>query len=323
MISLEDIVKAQRRDTTPFKVAVVITCYNQELYIAKALDSVLSQKTSFPYKIMISDDASKDRSREILKQYEQRYPDKVEVLYHDENQGTNKNRNDVLCICDTPYIAFLDGDDYWCDDHQLERKYKFLEQNVNYIGYFTAGGRENNLSANDFTEHGVCDSFNDKHALKNEYPGMYCGFFIRNIYKYMDKRDLKTYLSYAIDESSKLPIMVGIIGDVYRGESTTTWIYRSVQGSLSSRESEQNGCKEYFKSRMNMKNMVFELFGLSMELDEQIEELLYQSFVTAVRKRTDKDKEQFHYICQHCHYTKAQISKIILYRLVRKVFKKT
>ena len=54
MISLEDIVKAQRRDTTPFKVAVVITCYNQELYIAKALDSVLSQKTSFPYKIMIS-----------------------------------------------------------------------------------------------------------------------------------------------------------------------------------------------------------------------------------------------------------------------------
>ena len=164
MISLEDIVKAQRRDTTPFKVAVVITCYNQELYIARALDSVLSQKTSFPYKIMISDDASKDHSREILKQYEQRYPDKVEVLYHDENQGTNKNRNDVLCICDTPYIAFLDGDDYWCDDQQLERKYKFLEQNVNYIGYFTAGGRENNPSASDFTEHGVCESFTDQHA---------------------------------------------------------------------------------------------------------------------------------------------------------------
>ncbi len=79
--------------------------------------------------------------------------------------------------------------------------------------------------------------------------------FIRNIYKYMDKRDLKTYLSYTIDESSKLPIVVGIIGDVYRGESAITWIYRSVQGSLSDRESEQNGCKEYFKSRMNMKKI--------------------------------------------------------------------
>ena len=139
----------------------------------------------------------------------------------------------------------------------------------------------------------------------------------------MDQRHLKTYLSYTIDESSKLPIVVGIIGDVYRGESAITWIYRSVQGSLSDRESEQNGCKEYFKSRMNMKNMVFELFGLSMELDEQVEELLYQAFATAVRKRTDKDKEQFHYICQHCHYSKARISKIILYKLVRKVFKKT
>ena len=138
MISLDDMVKAQQKDTNPYKVSVVITCYNQELYIAKALDSVLAQKTSFPYRIIVSDDASKDRSQEILKQYEENYPGKMKVLYHENNQGTHQNRNEALRIFDTPYVAFLDGADYWCDDQQLERKYKFLEQNVNYIGYFTA-----------------------------------------------------------------------------------------------------------------------------------------------------------------------------------------
>ncbi len=321
MISLDDMVKAQQKDTNPYKVSVVITCYNQELYIAKALDSVLAQKTSFPYRIIVSDDASKDRSQEILKQYEENYPGKMKVLYHENNQGTNQNRNKALRICDTPYVAFLDGDDYWCDDQQLERKYKFLEQNVNYIGYFTAGARENDQTVNDFGKRGIEDSFDRRHALRNEYPGMYGGFFIRNMYKYMDPEELTRYISYSLDESSKMPIVAGIIGDVYRGEAATTWIYRPVEGSLSSREREQNGCKEYFLSRMNMKGMVFELFGLSMELDDQIDELLYQAFVTAVRRRTKENVDQFRYICRHGNYTKAGIGKIIFYRLVRKVFK--
>ena len=72
---------------------------------------------------------------------------------------------------------------------------------------------------------------------------------------------------------------------------------------------------------MNMKGMVFELFGLSMELDDQIDELLYQAFVTAVRRRTKENVDQFRYICRHGNYTKAGIGKIIFYRLVRKVFK--
>lgn len=312
MISLEDIVKAQQRDTTPFKVAVVITCYNQELYIAKALDSVLSQKTSFQYQIIVSDDASMDRSQEILKQYEKDYPETINVIYHKKNQGTNQNRNDALRSCTTPYVAFLDGDDYWCDNEQLERKYQFLEQHLNYVGYFTAGARESSHLINDFTERRIDYPFDKKHALRNEYPGMYGGFFIRNIYKYMSAEDLEKYMSYSIDESSKMPIIVGIVGDVYRGEASTTWVYRPVVGSLSGRESEQNGCKGYFKSRMNMQDMVFELFGISMELDDQIDELLYQSFVSAIRRGTKKNREQFYYICQHCNYTPIRITRIIL-----------
>ncbi len=321
MISLENMVKAQQKDTNPYKVSVVITCYNQERYIAEALDSVLAQKTSFPYWIIVSDDASKDRSQEILKQYEENYPETVKVLYHENNQGTNQNRNEALRICDTPYVAFLDGDDYWCDDQQLERKYKFLEQNANYIGYFTAGARENDQTINDFGERGIEDSFDQRHALRNEYPGMYGGFFIRNMYKYMGPEELTRYISYSLDESSKMPIVAGIIGDVYRGEADTTWIYRPVEGSLSGRESEQNGCKEYFLSRMLMKDMVFEVFGLFMELKDQIDELMYQAFVTAVRRRTKENMDQFRYICRHGNYTKAGIRKIIFYRLVRKVFK--
>jgi len=321
MISLEDIVKAQRRDTTPFKVAVVITCYNQELYIAKALDSVLSQKTSFPYKIMISDDASKDRSREILKQYEQRYPDKVEVLYHDENQGMTGNRNSILRICDTPYVAFLDGDDYWCDDEQLEKKYVFLQKHSEYMGYFTAGGTEKDLVNNDFIIKKINYDFTQDQALRNEYPGMYGGFFIRNMYKYMDKSDFDTYIGFALDETSKMPIFAALIGDIYRRDQSTTWVYREVEGSLSRQESQNRGCDGYFYSRMSMMKMMKTFFGKDMQIEDQLEELVYNAFVSFVKNWDKRSRRQIKSIYRYGYYTKTQITKIIMHKLLTKIKK--
>lgn len=236
MITLPEIVKAQEKDHNPYRVAVIITCYNQEKYIEKALDSVLSQKASFPYKIIVADDLSQDGSRDILKRYEVRYPDKMQVLYQEKNLGVTPNRNAVLRICDTPYVAFLDGDDYWCDDEQLERKYLFLKNHPEYMGYFSAGGRENDLLNNDFVTRKIESNFTRQLALQNAYPGMSGGFFIRNMYHYMNQKDLDAYMGYALDETSKMPIFAALIGDVYREDIKTSWVYRPVEGSLSVRK---------------------------------------------------------------------------------------
>ena len=47
-------------------VTVLVTTYNQEKYIAQALDSVLAQKTDFPFEIYVSEDCGTDGTRDIL-----------------------------------------------------------------------------------------------------------------------------------------------------------------------------------------------------------------------------------------------------------------
>lgn len=316
MITLPEIVKAQERDHNPYRVAVIITCYNQEKYIEKALDSVLSQKTSFSYKIIVADDLSQDGSRDILKRYEAEYPDKMQVLYQEKNLGVTPNRNAILRICDTPYVAFLDGDDYWCDDEQLERKYLFLKNHPEYMGYFSAGGQENDLLINDFAARKIKGDFTRQMALRNAYPGMSGGFFIRNMYKYMDQKDLDSYMGYDLDETSKMPIFAALIGDIYRGDAKTAWVYRQVEGSLSCRESIYHGCDGYFASRMSMMKMVKEFFGTDMQMEGQLEELVYDAFVDYVKKR---NKQQYQNIRKLGYYTNGQIRKIVVRRLWSKL----
>ena len=138
--SLEEIVQRQETEQTFYKVNVAMTCYNQKDCIGKAIDSVLAQKTDFPYLIVIGDDASTDGSMELLREYERRFPEKIKVIRQEKNKGINENRRTVFAGCEAPYIAMLDGDDFYTDEEQLQRKFDFLTENHDYIGYFTGGG---------------------------------------------------------------------------------------------------------------------------------------------------------------------------------------
>ena len=70
------------------EIMVSICCitYNQENYIKEAIESFLMQETNFEYEIIIHDDASTDGTIEILKEYEKKYPEKIRVIYEEENQ---------------------------------------------------------------------------------------------------------------------------------------------------------------------------------------------------------------------------------------------
>ena len=70
------------------KVEVSICCitYNQKDYISEAIESFLMQKTNFNFEILIHDDCSTDGTIEILKKYEEKYPELIKVIYEKENQ---------------------------------------------------------------------------------------------------------------------------------------------------------------------------------------------------------------------------------------------
>src|SRR3984885_12047473 len=113
-------------------VSVAITFYNQEKFIRETLDSVLSQKTNFNYEIVIGEDCSSDKSREILNEYEKLHSDKIHNLYNKKNIGFVLNVKQILDHSRGKYIALLDGDDYFCNKEKLQKQYDFLEKNLDY-----------------------------------------------------------------------------------------------------------------------------------------------------------------------------------------------
>lgn len=114
-------------------VSVCMITYNHEKYISQAIDSVLMQKTNFDYEIVIGEDCSTDRTREIVLEYKAKYPDKIKLLLQEKNVGMMQNFIDTLKACSGKYIALLEGDDYWTDPYKLQKQVDFLEANPEYV----------------------------------------------------------------------------------------------------------------------------------------------------------------------------------------------
>ena len=115
-------------------VSVIMLAYNHEKYIAQAIESVLAQRTAFSYELLIGDDASGDTTPEIIRAYAHRAPDRVRPVLRRENLGATKNLSDLMCRARGRYVAYLEGDDFWCDGEKLQRQVDFLEQHADYIG---------------------------------------------------------------------------------------------------------------------------------------------------------------------------------------------
>lgn len=115
--------------------SIACITYNHEKFIAQAVEGFLMQKTTFPYEIVIHDDASTDKTARILEGYRSRFPN-IELLFQKENQyskGTNPFSAFVLPKCRGKYIAICEGDDYWTDPYKLQKQVDFLEANPAYV----------------------------------------------------------------------------------------------------------------------------------------------------------------------------------------------
>lgn len=115
------------------KVSIICITYNQEKYLRRALDSMLSQVTNFSYEILLHDDVSTDGTVDILHEYEEKYPNIIRVIYESENQyskGVDFVANMVKNVARGKYIALCEGDDFWIDDHKLQIQYEALESHL-------------------------------------------------------------------------------------------------------------------------------------------------------------------------------------------------
>lgn len=116
-------------------VSIVCITYNQEFFIAQAIEGFLMQKTTFPFEIIVHDDASTDNTTGIIKEYEAKYPYLFSNIYQTENQFSKPNGDVakiVFSAAQGKYIAICEGDDYWIDPHKLQTQVDFLESNPDY-----------------------------------------------------------------------------------------------------------------------------------------------------------------------------------------------
>lgn len=111
--------------------------YNQEQYIAQAIEGVLAQQTSFRLELVIGEDHSADATRELCKSYAAKSPDKIKLLLNENNLGLGKNYIKTYGECTGKYIAICDGDDYWTDPLKLQKQVDFLESHPEFKIVFT------------------------------------------------------------------------------------------------------------------------------------------------------------------------------------------
>ena len=99
-------------------ISICCLTYNHEPYIEQCLEGFLMQKVDFPIEILIHDDASTDKTAEIIRKYESKYPEIIKPVYQSENQyskGISVSRVYQFPRAQGKYIALCEGDDYWTD----------------------------------------------------------------------------------------------------------------------------------------------------------------------------------------------------------------
>lgn len=108
-------------------ISVIITTYNQESTIARTLDSVLAQRCQWPIEIVLGEDCSTDRTRDICRQYAEKHADIIRLFQNERNKGVIDNYFDCLLQCKGKYIADCAGDDFWTDEHKLQKQLEVME----------------------------------------------------------------------------------------------------------------------------------------------------------------------------------------------------
>ena len=139
------------------KVSICCLVYNHEKYLRRCLESLLEKETNFIYEILVHDDASTDKSTEIIREFEKKYPEIIKPIYQTENQyskGVNISWTYQYPRAEGKYLAWCEGDDFWSDPKKLQLQYETLEK------YENCG----------FCAHSVLCVSEDGKSIQGKYP---------------------------------------------------------------------------------------------------------------------------------------------------------
>ena len=160
-------------------VSVVMTTYNHEAFLAEAIESVLRQRTTFRYEIVIGEDCSTDRTLELAQRYAANHPDIVRIVRSERNVGWRANYRRTIAAAKGRYIALLDGDDMFIDDEKLQRQVELLEADTTLGMCYTRSIRRDERGNETIYPEGPChtsfDEMLPRRELHRSSPPRPCG----------------------------------------------------------------------------------------------------------------------------------------------------
>lgn len=248
------------------KLSVHILTYNSERYIKDALDSVLRQKTTFPFEIVVGDDASSDDTFNIIEKYAKKH-DNIKAQKNAKNLGILKNFAATLQRCSGEYVFDLAGDDWLSNDYALQILVDALDKNPNYSfvdsGYDVFFEYRNKKKA----------FFNKKILNKSTYaeyvqtigsPTLGCCFRKNDLDKFVD---FKHYieLGFTIED---YPILTDL---------TQNCMYGFVHESLVTYRIHKTSYSSNFHDFLEIKMFFAKKYGYSKEAISKIHENYYHT----------------------------------------------
>ncbi|SFO24842.1 Glycosyl transferase family 2 [Pseudobutyrivibrio sp. UC1225] len=269
------------------KVSIVVATYNQEKYIRKTLESIVSQKADFEFEAIVGDDCSTDGNAEIIREFAEKYPDIIVPVFREKNLGMTGNTLDIMMRAQGEYIAFIEGDDYWLDEKKLQKQVDFLDSHPDYVACFglchivdAEGNRQEKLEQwSGFMKEG------GEYTLKmfQDYllPGQTATSMYRRVaYGALQQKLMAANIdiSQMIDRSQVLCMLA--VGKMYNlGEYLAAYRYVLTEGSGSwSSQNDFYSKDNVLKYMAGMKDMekTAKVLGLDLNFDDRRKYELYK-----------------------------------------------
>lgn len=294
---------------TNVMISIICNTYNHEKYIALAIESFLMQRTTFPFEILIHDDASTDNTATIIKQYEKKYPEIIKPIYQQENQyskGIKINSQIQYPRASGKYLAFCEGDDYWTDCYKLQKQVDFLNNNTQYIGcvhkYDVIDERNaiTDILTFGFYENEGEYTFSD--LFISELPSQLATLVCRNIMTTPGCKYPHEFNDIGIQGDIKLYLYLLTYGKIYRLADTMS-VYRFVL--------KRNGNSWSSRQLSNPHNY------RDLRAIKQLESTYYQLYGKKIFFGTRRQHLQYGVFQDFIHYPHPQTLKHLIFMLIR------
>ncbi|RUR38696.1 glycosyltransferase [Clostridium perfringens] len=304
------------------EIMVTICCvtYNQEKYISQAIESFLMQETNFKYEIIIHDDASTDNTTEIIRRYEEKFPDIIKPIYQVENQYSRGiiPSQIVYKKAKGKYITICEGDDYWTDCNKLQKQFDFLENNPSYIAtahWCEIVDKHGNIS-NDYThKYKVFNFKNNIYNLEdyknNIIPGHINTIMYRNIYLEHKYDYEKMYLATKLVGDRTTYLILSLLGKInVMNEFMSCYRYVVEDGGTNyvSIVKDMNQSYFWFNYYENLEKYSLEIMNKKISLKK----LKYDSFIGGLFRYVKQPNNENKIILKKI-FNKANKSELVLY----------